>query len=57
MGLVLFSGALLLRELVIRIMESNNLEHHKRFEYCHNRLQYRSSKVPTAVKVFDVNMY
>lgn len=57
MGLVLFSGALLLRKLVVRIMESNNLEHHKRFEYCHNRLQYRSSKVPTAVKVFDVNMY
>lgn len=35
---------------------SNDLEHHKRLEYCHNRLQYRNGRQPTAVKVRTNNI-
>lgn len=28
-----------------------NMAHHKRFEYCRNRLKYREGKILTAVKV------
>lgn len=30
------------------------MEHHVRHEYCHNRLQYRDSRLPTAVKVYTI---
>lgn len=32
----------------------DSLQHHKRFEYCYNRLKYRNGRKPTAVKV---NLY
>lgn len=32
---------------------NSNMEHHKRLEYCATRLQYRSSKKLTAVKVIN----
>lgn len=31
-----------------------NMDHHRRHDYCHNRLQYRDSRLPTAVKVYTV---
>lgn len=36
------------------IMESTPTEHHKRFEYCTTRLQYRQGRELKAVKVINL---